>query len=46
VEAFALRAEEGEAFCGLRAGVGDAVREAGVELGDLSSGEDQVPLLP
>jgi len=44
VEAFALRAEQGEDLSWAGTGVGDAMRDAGVELGDLPCGQDKVVL--
>lgn len=42
VDAFALRAEDAEEFHGVFVGVAEPVREVGVELGDLTLGEDEV----
>ena len=41
---FALWAVQDEQFGGMRAGVGDAVRDVGVEFGGLAGGEDQIVL--
>jgi hypothetical protein len=44
VNPFALRAEDAQQFHRLQARVGDHVRDAGVELGCLAGGEDEVPV--
>jgi len=44
VDALALRTEDAEELHGTLVGVAEPVRQVGVELGDLSLGEDEVPV--